>query len=116
MAIHRLLTPVPYPVPCANVTEMATSKPLVPATALRKVGPLTSAMVMLYRDIGGLILERQEREEWGAKVIDRLSADLREAFPDMRGLSPRNLKYMRAFVKGRCLRSILAVPTTRWRQ
>jgi predicted nuclease of restriction endonuclease-like (RecB) superfamily len=56
-----------------------------------------SAMVMLYWDIGGLILERQEREGWGAKVIDRLSADLREAFPDMRGLSPRNLKYMRAF-------------------
>lgn len=33
----------------------------------------------------------------GARVIDRLSTDLREAFPDMRGLSPRNLKYMRAF-------------------
>jgi hypothetical protein len=30
-------------------------------------------------------------------VIDRLSADLREAFPEMQGLSPRNLKYMRAF-------------------
>jgi len=39
---------------------------------------------------------------WGklgelAKFIDRLSSDLREAFPDMKGLSPRNLKYMRAF-------------------
>ena len=56
-----------------------------------------SAMVILYWDIGRLILERQEREGWGAKVIDRLSADLREAFPDMSGLSPRNLKYMRAF-------------------
>ena len=40
---------------------------------------------------------RQNKEGWGAKVIDRLSTDLREAFPDMRGLSPRNLKYMRAF-------------------
>ncbi len=64
---------------------------------LRTVMAANSAMVMLYWDIGGLILERQEREGWGAKVIDRLSADLREAFPDMRGLSPRNLKYMRAF-------------------
>ena len=54
-------------------------------------------MVLLYWDIGRMILERQEKEGWGTKVIDRLSADLREAFPDMQGLSTRNLKYMRAF-------------------
>ncbi len=56
-----------------------------------------SAMVLLYWDIGRMILDRQEREGWGAKVIDRLSADLREAYPDMQGLSPRNLLHMRAF-------------------
>jgi len=44
-----------------------------------------------------MILERQGKEGWGAKVIDRLAMDLREAFPDMKGFSPRNLKYMRAF-------------------
>jgi predicted nuclease of restriction endonuclease-like (RecB) superfamily len=44
-----------------------------------------------------MILDRQERAGWGAKVIDRLAADLRGAFPDMKGFSPRNLKYMRAF-------------------
>ena len=33
----------------------------------------------------------------GTKVIDRLAIDLRRSFPDMPGLSPRNLKYMRAF-------------------
>jgi predicted nuclease of restriction endonuclease-like (RecB) superfamily len=54
-------------------------------------------MVLLYWDIGRMILDRQEREGWGAKVVDRLSADLREAYPDMQGLSPRNLKYMRSF-------------------
>jgi predicted nuclease of restriction endonuclease-like (RecB) superfamily len=64
---------------------------------LRTIMAANSAMVMLYWDIGGLILERQEREGWGTRVIDRLSEDLRETFPEMRGLSPRNLKYMRAF-------------------
>jgi predicted nuclease of restriction endonuclease-like (RecB) superfamily len=34
---------------------------------------------------------------WGAKIIDRLASDLRDAYPDMKGFSPRNLKYMRAF-------------------
>jgi len=54
-------------------------------------------MVMLYWDIGRMILERQAQAGWGAKVIDRLARDLSQTFPDMRGLSPRNLKYMRAF-------------------
>ena len=54
-------------------------------------------MVLLYWDIGKSILTRQAREGWGAATIDRLAYDLRNAFPDMRGFSPRNLKYMRAF-------------------
>jgi len=32
-------------------------------------------------------------------VIDRLSVDLKNTFPDMQGLSPRNLKYMRKFAE-----------------
>jgi predicted nuclease of restriction endonuclease-like (RecB) superfamily len=64
---------------------------------LRVVMAANSAMVLLYWDIGNTILSRQQREGWGARIIDRLSADLRDAYPDMRGLSPRNLKYMRAF-------------------
>lgn len=64
---------------------------------LRTVLAANATMVILYWDIGRVILERQGAAGWGAKVIDRLSADLRAAFPDMKGFSPRNLKYMRAF-------------------
>jgi predicted nuclease of restriction endonuclease-like (RecB) superfamily len=64
---------------------------------LRIIISANSAMVMLYWDIGRMILERQDSAGWGAKVIDRLSEDLRLAYPDMKGFSPRNLKYMRAF-------------------
>lgn len=64
---------------------------------LRVVMAANSAMVLLYWDIGRLILERQEREGWGAKVIDRLAADLREAYPEMKGFSGRNLLFMRSF-------------------
>ncbi len=56
-------------------------------------------LVMLCWRIGRDILVRQERENWGAKVIDRLAADLKKAFPEMKGFSPRNLKYMRAFAE-----------------
>lgn len=56
-----------------------------------------SAMVMLYWDIGRLILDRQSHQGWGAKIIDRLARDLRKSFPDMKGLSSRNLLFMRGF-------------------
>lgn len=54
-------------------------------------------LILLYWRIGRDILAHQEEQGWGAKIIDRLAHDLRTAFPDMKGFSPRNLKYMRAF-------------------
>jgi predicted nuclease of restriction endonuclease-like (RecB) superfamily len=64
---------------------------------LRASVSVNRELVLLYWRIGRDILVRQERENWGAKVIDRLAADLKKAFPEMKGFSPRNLKYMRAF-------------------
>ncbi|MEN9396505.1 MAG: hypothetical protein RLZ81_1035 [Pseudomonadota bacterium] len=54
-------------------------------------------LLLLYWQIGRDILARQAQQGWGTKVIDRLASDLRAAFPSMKGFSPRNLKYMRAF-------------------
>jgi predicted nuclease of restriction endonuclease-like (RecB) superfamily len=56
-------------------------------------------LLVLYWDIGRMILDRQKAEGWGAKVIDRLSRDLQNEFPGRQGFSPRNLKYMRAFAE-----------------
>lgn len=56
-------------------------------------------LMLLYWQIGNDILIRQAQQGWGAKVIERLAQDLRSAFPDMKGFSPRNLKYMRAFAE-----------------
>ncbi len=58
-----------------------------------------SALVMMYWHIGSAILAKQKDQGWGAKVIDRMSYDLKEEFPDMTGFSPRNLKYMRKFAE-----------------
>lgn len=76
---------------------LAEIKARIGQERLRVVLAANSAMVLLYWDLGRLILDRQERAGWGAKVIDRLAGDLREAFPEMRGFSARNLLYMRAF-------------------
>ena len=54
-------------------------------------------LILLYHHIGTEILSRQETHGWGTKVIERLSKDLTSSFPEMKGFSPRNLKYMRLF-------------------
>jgi predicted nuclease of restriction endonuclease-like (RecB) superfamily len=56
-------------------------------------------MISLYWNIGNQILERQKEEGWGSKVIENISKDLRAEFPEMRGLSARNLVYMQTFAK-----------------
>jgi predicted nuclease of restriction endonuclease-like (RecB) superfamily len=64
---------------------------------IRAVLSANAAMILMYWDIGQSILLRQQQQGWGARVIDRLSHDLKTAFVDMSGFSPRNLKYMRLF-------------------
>lgn len=58
-----------------------------------------ASMICLYWNIGRAILEKQEEEGWGTKVIDRMAKDLKDAFPEMSGFSPRNIKYMRKFAQ-----------------
>ena len=65
----------------------------------RAVQTVNRELVLLYWKIGSDILDRQSREGWGAKVIERLAHDLRTAFPDMKGFSRANLMYMRAFAE-----------------
>lgn len=56
-------------------------------------------LLQLYWQLGRDILERQEQAGWGAGIVDQVAADLRAAFPEMKGFSRSNLKYMRAFAE-----------------
>lgn len=66
---------------------------------LKAVLSANAAQVLMYWDIGHDILRKQAQAGWGAKVIDRLSYDLKDTFPEMNGFSARNLKYMRKFAE-----------------
>ena len=55
--------------------------------------------VQLYHDIGLEILDRQNKQGWGTKVIDHIASDLCNTFPEMKGWSATNLKYMRFFAQ-----------------
>ena len=78
----------------ALLTEI---KAAVAAARVRAARVVNYTLVQMYWQIGQLILQRQNEEGWGTRVIDRLSVDLRTEIPGMRGLSTRNLVYMRTF-------------------
>ncbi|OAK56241.1 PDDEXK nuclease domain-containing protein [Rhodococcoides kyotonense] len=67
----------------------------VRAARTRATRVVNTELLLLYWDIGRAILDRQAGETWGAKVIDRVAADLRSEFPAMRGFSRSNLHNMR---------------------
>lgn len=85
--------------PAGYADWLAELKARIHTAQQRATLSVNRELVLLYWQIGRDILARQAAQGWGAKVIDRLSQDLRAAFPDMQGFSPRNLKYMRAFAE-----------------
>ena len=87
------------PPPAGYVDWLLDLKSRIHTAQQRAALAVNRELVLLYWQIGRDILARQTEQGWGAKVIERLAHDLREAFPDMKGFSPRNLKYMRAFAE-----------------
>jgi len=78
-------------------TLLATLKERIRSARLRAAVAVNQELILLYWSIGRDILGRMSAEGWGAKVVQRLARDLRRDFPEMTGLSPRNLTYMQAF-------------------
>lgn len=66
---------------------------------VKAVVAVNSELVILYWKIGKSILTRQKKQKWGAKIIKKLSKDLKSAFPQMKGFSERNLLYMKQFAQ-----------------
>ncbi len=94
------MTIVPSPPEPAEYVELLdTLKDRIRSSRLKAALAVNEELVVLYWGIGRDILDRQDSAGWGARIVDRLSADLKRDFPEMTGFSPRNLKYMRALAE-----------------
>ena len=78
-----------YPAFVADLKSRITSARLSAARAVN------SELVGLYWDIGAAIREKQAAQGWGDAVVERLSNDLKRAFPGTTGFSAINLWRMR---------------------
>ena len=81
----------PLPTP-ETYALLATLKARIRDARLRTAVSVNRELILLYWEIGRDIFLRQSAEGWGTAVIDRPARDLRRDFPNMTGLSPRNLK------------------------
>ena len=70
---------------------------LIDTAKLKTAISVNMGTLSLYWNIGKSILQKQEQEGWGKQVIEQLSKDLISRYPDDRGYSIRNLRYMKRF-------------------
>ena len=81
-----------------NYKDLLTEiKSRIQEAQLKTIMAANSQMLLLYWQMGSYIIQNQEAEGWGAKIIEKLSADLKKEFPKLKGLSARNLLYMKQF-------------------
>jgi len=86
-------------VPTDYTAWLEAVKSRIHSARSRAVLAVNAELIQLYHSIGSDILDRQTRLCWGSKVVARAAADLKAAFPDMKGFSTSNLKYMRYFAE-----------------
>jgi DUF1016 N-terminal domain len=86
-------------IPADYAQWLESLKSRISAARSRAALAVNAELIQLYHGIGRDILERQTRHGWGSKVVTRVADDLKAAFPDMKGFSASNVKYMRYFAE-----------------
>ena len=89
--------PAPLSLPDDYASLLSELKTQVRTAQIRAALSVNRELVLLYWHIGQTILERQEQQGWGTKVVAQLSRDLQAEFPEMKGFNLRNLQYMQQF-------------------
>jgi hypothetical protein len=77
------------------VSVLAEVKRMIGESRRGALSAVNRELVWLYWQMGRIIVQQQESAQWGMRSSNRLSADLRAAFPDFGGLSFPNLWRMR---------------------
>lgn len=75
-------------------------------TQVRLITSANADMLFHYWKVGHFILYLQEKNGWGAKVIDKLSQAIRQQYPDKKGYSRRNIFYMCQFAAAYPLKAL----------
>ena len=72
-------------------------KSTIKSRQLKAVVAVNSQLILLYWELGKMIVEKQESNQRGAKLIGQIATDLKKDLPDVLGFSRTNLYNMRQF-------------------
>ena len=78
------------------ITQLKTK---IRSAQLKAATSVNREMISLYWDIGRDIVDKQEKDGWGSKVIERVAKDIQNEFPGIEGFSKTNIGRMRAFYR-----------------
>ena len=92
-----LARPIDMTVPSGYSNFIETLKEKIRSAQLKALFAANREMTRLYWEIGKDIVEKQERDKWGSKVMEKIAKDLQNAFPGVEGFSRSNLFRMRSF-------------------
>lgn len=93
------VAPLRSSMPTGYTSLIGDLKERIQQARLHVAASVNQELLLLYYSMGFDLDRRLQEEEWGSGIIDRVSADLRAVFPEMSGLSSRNLRRMRAFYR-----------------
>lgn len=97
---YAIMPKQPSLIPPDSYEEFLTNlKKRIRTAQVKAALAVNRELILLYWQIGTEILGKQNEKGWGSKVIPKLSKDLRREFPEIKGLSARNLGYMKRFAE-----------------
>lgn len=64
-------------------------------TQIKAAVKVNQELLKFYWELGADIVEKQEKTDWGSKFLNQLSDDLQSEFPEVKGFSLTNIKYIR---------------------
>ena len=86
-------------VPKEYKTFLKEIKERILSSQIKAAVSVNQELITLYWEIGSTVGKKQQEEGWGAKIVEKLANDLKSSFPDMKGFSIRNIRFMVQFAR-----------------
>ena len=98
--INHSVSTMSLPINITEYTQLLNQiKQRVQLAQKRAIFSASAEMLRMYWDIGEMLFNKQKEAGWGTKILERISADLKNDFPDIKGFSVRNCQFMIQFYK-----------------
>lgn len=76
---------------------LSTIKQRLKSSQIKAALAANNELIRFYWELGNELIEKQKKQKWGTNFLEQFSHDMKQEFPEMQGLSVRNLQKMKQF-------------------